>query len=297
MAGGPGTRPETAPAPASAPRADDPAPLTDDDIRLGLSRLPAVVIGELFHAIDTGQPLGPGRRLLSAVLRETNGRRARSGARETVTAVSAGLRIEVATPGDRPPGLITWQQIDGLLRPGATPARRQIVAPARGRSGCGFTSANASFRAVGEGGLARRRRGRTHAPTARSRSSPPSWPPCAPPAAAGTAARRRGRDDRRIAELAATLPARAARAAHARREVTPGDIIGHPGYRFHPFRSSAPPRQADDVIEITGRLTEPADGEPAGQITLTVTRARDRSWSPPSPRPRTRSLRLPSRWR
>ena len=36
---------------------------------------------------------------------------------------------------------------------------------------------------------------------------------------------------------------------------------------------SAPPRHTDAAIEITGRLTDPSDGEPAGQITLTLTRA------------------------
>ena len=56
-------------------------------------------------------------------------------------------------------------------------------------------------------------------------------------------------------------------------QVITGDIIGHPGYRFQPFRVSAQPRHTEAAIEITGRLTDPADGEPAGQITLTLTRA------------------------
>ena len=47
-----------APAPAPAPRAGGPAPLTGDDIVLGISRLPAFVLGELFHVACNGQPLG-----------------------------------------------------------------------------------------------------------------------------------------------------------------------------------------------------------------------------------------------
>ena len=42
-----------------------PDPLTDDDIFLGISRLPAFVIGDLFHAIDNDQPLEPVSRQLA----------------------------------------------------------------------------------------------------------------------------------------------------------------------------------------------------------------------------------------
>ena len=52
--------PGTADHPAALPQATRaPVPLTDDDICLGLSRLPAVVIGNLVTAIDTRQPLEP----------------------------------------------------------------------------------------------------------------------------------------------------------------------------------------------------------------------------------------------
>ena len=45
------------PEPAGLPQpASTPVPLTDDDIYLGISRLPAVVIGDLFNAIDAGRP-------------------------------------------------------------------------------------------------------------------------------------------------------------------------------------------------------------------------------------------------
>ena len=152
----PGTGPETAPDPAPAPRAGGPAPLTGDDIVLGVSRLPAFVLGELFHAADNGRPLGRAGYLLRSYSGERAAGEPDAGARETVTAVPtapAGLRIEVAAPGGRRAGLVTWQQVDDLLRPGATPARRQIVTRAW-QAGISFTSADSSFRAVGEGRLA-----------------------------------------------------------------------------------------------------------------------------------------------
>ena len=74
----------------------------------------------------------------------------------------------------------------------------------------------------------------------------------------------------RIAELAASLPAGQPRPRTPAAEVTPGDVIGHYSYRFHPFLVTEPPRQAGDIVEITGRLTEPEPGEPAGPFTLTV---------------------------
>ena len=49
-----------------------PAPLTGDDIVLGVSRLPAFVLGELFHAVDNGQPLGR----VGYLLRSYSGERA-----------------------------------------------------------------------------------------------------------------------------------------------------------------------------------------------------------------------------
>src|SRR5580693_9017155 len=77
----------------------------------------------------------------------------------------------------------------------------------------------------------------------------------------------------RLAELAAALLSRPPQPRTPAGQVTTGDIIGHPGYRFQPFRVSAPPYPAGTAIEITGCLTDPADGEPAGQITLALTRA------------------------
>jgi hypothetical protein len=115
------------PAHSPAPRAGGPAPLTGDDIVLGVSRLPAFVLGELFHAADNGKPLGRAGYLLRSYSGERAAGGPDAGARETVTAAPAGLRIEVAAPGGRRAGLVTWQHVIDLLRPGATPARRQIL--------------------------------------------------------------------------------------------------------------------------------------------------------------------------
>ena len=263
---------DRAPEPAGLPQpASTPVPLTDDDIYLGLSRLPAVVIGDLFNAIDTGQPMEPAGRQLAPY----SGKRAAGepdpGARETVTAAPAGLRIQVTTGDSSRTGLITWPQIDDLLRPGLTPARRQIVVQAT-QVRLRFAAANASFRAVGEGRLAAAAEDelRAHARaavTAILAAARPAGGGQAPPPADEAAT------IDRIAELGAALPSQPPQPRTPAGQVTTGDIIGHPGYRFQPFRLSAPPRHTDAAIEITGRLTDPADGEPAGQITLTLTRA------------------------
>ena len=150
----PGTRPGRAPEPTALPQpAATPDPLTDDDIFLGISRLPAFVIGDLFHAVDTSQPLASVSRQLAPYSAERAAGEPDPGAREAVTAEPAGLHIQVDHAGTRRTGLITWQQIDDLLRPGTTPARRQIVTQAR-QVRVGFMAANASFCAVGEGRLA-----------------------------------------------------------------------------------------------------------------------------------------------
>ena len=135
-----------------------------------------------------------------------------------------------------------------------------------------FAAANASFRAVGEGRLAAAAEDelRAHARAAVAAilaAARPAGGGQAPPPADEAAT------IDRIAELGAALPSQPPQPRTPAGQVTTGDIIGHPGFRFQPFRLSAPPRHTDAAIEITGRLTDPADGEPAGQITLTLTRA------------------------
>jgi hypothetical protein len=265
---GPGTRPEITPEPAPALRAGGPAPLTGDDILLGISRLPAFVLGELFHAADNSQPLERAGYLLRSYSGERAVGEPETGVRETVTAVPAGLRIEVAAPGGRRAGLVSWQQVNDLLRPGATRARRQIVTRAW-HAGISFTRADGSFRAVGEGRLAAAAREELTAIASTAvgailqdvRPGGSAGFPQPADEAAMTA---------RIAELAASLPEQQPRPRTLAAEVTPGDVIGHHSYRFHPFLVTEPPRQAGDAVEITGRLTEPEPGEPAGPFTLTV---------------------------
>ena len=267
-----GTRPGRAPEPAALPQpASTPVPLTDDDIFLGISRLPAFVIGDLFTAIDNGQPLESACRQLAPYSGERAAGEPDPGARETVTAEPAGLRIQVAPADSRRTGLITWPQIDDLLRPGLTPARRQIVVQAS-QIRMRFAAANASFRAVGEGRLAAAAEDelRAHAAaavTAILTAARPAGGGQAPQPADEAAT------IERIAELAAALPSQPPQPRTPAGQVTTGAIIGHPGYRFQPFRVAAPPRHTDAAIEITGCLTDPSAGEPAGQITLTLTRA------------------------
>ena len=270
LSAGTGTRPRREPAARPQPTATSD-PLTDDDIFLGISRLPAFVIGDLFHAIDTGQPLESVSRQLAPYSGERAADEPDPGAREAVTAEPTGLRIQVAPAGSRRTGLITWRQIDDLLRPGMTPARRQIVTQAR-QVRAGFIAAHASFLAVGEGRLAAAAEDELHAQAAAAVTAILAT---AHPAAGGQALQTADEDAtvERIADLAAALPSEPPRSRTPAGQVTTGDIIGHPGYRFQPFRVAAPPRHTDATVEITGRLTEPTGPDPAGPITLTLPRA------------------------
>ena len=152
-----------------------------------------------------------------------------------------------------------------------TPARRQIVTQAR-QVRVGFIAANASFRAVGEGRLAAAAEDELHAQAAAAVTAILA---AAHPAAGGQAPQTADEDAtvERIADLAAALPSEPPRSRTPAGQVTTGDIIGHPGYRFQPFRVAAPPRHTDATVEITGRLTEPTGTDPAGPITLTLPRA------------------------
>ena len=267
----PGTRSGRAPEPMALPQpAATPDPLTDDDIFLGISRLPAFVIGDLFHAVDTSQPLASVSRQLAPYSAERAAGEPDPRAREAVTAEPAGLHIQVDHAGSRRTGLITWQQIDDLLRPGTNPARRQIVTQAR-QVRVGFMAANASFRAVGEGRLAAAAEDELRAEAAAAVTAILA----AAHPAAGQAPQAADEDAtaERIAALAAALPSEPPRSRTPAGQVTTGDIIGHPGYRFQPFRVAAPPRHTDAAVEITGRLTEPTGSEPTGPITLALPRA------------------------
>jgi len=266
---GTGTRPRREPAALPQPAATSD-PLTDDDMFLGISRLPAFVIGDLFYAIDTGQPLAPVSRQLAPYSGERAAGEPGPGARETVSAEPAGLRIQVNLGDSRRAGLITWRQVDDLLRPGITPARRQIVTQAW-RVRVSFMAANASFRAVGEGRLAAAAEEELRAQAAAAVTAILA---VARPAAGGQHPQPPDETAtvQRIADLAAALPSQPPRPRMPAGQVTTGDIIGHPGYRFQPFRVLAPPRDTGTAVEITGRLTEPTGAEPAGQILLTLPR-------------------------
>ena len=228
------------------------------------------MIGDLFHAVDTSQPLESVSRQLAPYSGERAAGEPDPGAREAVTAEPAGLRIQVDPAGTRRTGLITWRQIDDLLRPGTTPARRQIVTQAR-QVRVSFMAANASFCAVGEGRLAAAAEDELRAQAAAAVTAILA----AAHPAAGQAPQAADEDAtvERIAALAAALPSEPPRSRTPAGQVTTGDIIGHPGYRFQPFRVAAPPRHTDATVEITGRLTEPTGSEPAGPITLTLPRA------------------------
>ena len=229
------------------------------------------MISDLFHAIDTGQPLESVGRLIPSYSGKREAGEPDPGAREAVTTEAAGLRIQVTLADGRRTGLITWRQIDDLLGPGMTPARRQIVTQAW-QLRMGFMAANASFRAVGEGRLAAAAEDELRAQAATAITAILA---AAHPAAGGQAPQTADENAtlERIADLAAALPSEPPRSRAPAGQVTTGDIIGHPGYRSQPFRVAAAPRHTDAAVEITGRLAEPTGTEPAGPITLTLPRA------------------------
>jgi hypothetical protein len=253
----------------SVPPPEPVGPLSVGDVLLGLGRLPAFVISDLFSAIDTGQPLGSVFRQLAPYSGEREAGEPDAGARETVTAESTGLRIHVTTRQGSRTGLVAWPEIADLLQPELTPSRRQILMQAAA-TGLRFAAANASFRAVGEGSLAAAAeeelrilaRAALTAILDDARSASSGQPP--QPAGNDTAA------VKRISQLAAALPGRRPQPRTPVSQVRAGDIIGHPGYRFQPFRVAAPPRHHDAEVEITGHLAAPSDGEPADQITFTL---------------------------
>ena len=263
--------------PAQAPRPQPGTPLSDDDICLGLRRLPPLVFAELLGVIGTGRPVDPATRQLAPYSGERAVGEPGSGARETVTASPAGVRIQVDAADGTRAGLLSWPEAARWVQPGLTPVRRQIIERAT-RNGLRFAMAHASFRGIGEAALAvgaeqELRSLAAGAVTAILEDA------CAARTCQPRPGRQPGHGDgeaaalERIADLAAALPARPPQPRTTVWQVKAGDIIGHPGYRLQPFLVSAPPRDRAGQIEITGRLTDPADGEPAGQITLTLIRA------------------------
>ena len=257
------------------------APLTADDIFLGLGRLPVFVFADLFSAIDAGRPLDAVSRLLARDVRTRVAGEPDAGARETVSPEPAGVRIQVATANGTRAGLLSWAEVADRVQPGLTPGRRQTIVQAY-RTELRFAAAGASFRAIGEGSLAvgAERELRNLAKAAVTTMLD----------VARTGARRRvGRPPRqsaddeaaalqRITDLANALPAQPPRPRTPVSQVKVGDVIGHPGYKLQPFRVSVPPRQHGTGVEITGTLTEPVGDEPAGEITVTL--SADRQTNP-----------------
>ena len=261
----------------SSARPQPGMPLTDDDIRSGLSRLPPLAFTDLFAVMDTGQPMNPATRLVAPYSGGRAPGEPGSEARETITASPEGLRIQFDAADGTRAGLLPWPEAARWVQPGLTPARRQIIEQAT-RTGLRFAMAHASFRGVGEAALCdgaeRELRSLADAAVAATldaaRASHNRPPDEASPS---------GHDDgepaalHRIADLAAALPDRPPQPRTPIRQIQAGDIIGHPGYRLQPFLVAVSPRDRDGQIEVTGRLTDPSDGEPAEQITLTLPRA------------------------
>ena len=139
-----------------------------------------------------------------------------------------------------------------------------------GRTRLRFASANASFRAVGESGLAAAAEEELRAlaqaaVAAVLRDARPDGSGESRHAAINETAVLE-----RISELAAALPARRPQPRTPVSQVKAGDVIGHPGYKLQPFRVTAPPCERGGDMEITGHLTAPAEGEPAGHTTLAI---------------------------
>jgi hypothetical protein len=252
------------------------ASLSTDDFFIGLGRLPAFAIGDLLTAMDGSQPPGPAFRQLAPWSGKRQPGEPDAGAQETVTAEPAGLRITITTGQGSRTGLLAWPEVAGQLHPGVTPARRQVVEQASWAA-LRFAAVNASFRAVGEGSLAAAAeeelrhlaRAAVTAMLSDARRAADGHP--ARPARDGDEADAL----QRISELADALPDRRTQPRTPVSKVRAGDVIGHPDYKLQPFRVSAAPRHLGSEVEITGHLTAPSAGEPAGQVTFTLPATRN----------------------
>ena len=253
-------------------------PLSADDILLGLSRLPRFVFADLIGAMDSGQALESVSRQLAPYSGERAAGEPDTGAREAITPAPGGLRIEVAAGHGTRAGLLSWAEIANWLRPGLTPARRQITCRAT-EIRLRFTTVNASFRAAGEAGLAADAEHELRNLASAAVSAVLDAARAAHMGQPGRGSQQSLHADdeaaalERINHLAAALPAWPPRWRKPVSQVQAGDIIGHPGYKLQPFRVSAPPQHHDDRVEITGHLTGPAEGEPAGETTWTLARS------------------------
>jgi N12 class adenine-specific DNA methylase len=253
----------------------DLMPPTAHDIFLALSRLPVTVLADL---IGSGQPAG------SSHLTAYSGTRADTepdaGSRETVTPTPEGLRIQISAGNGSRGGQLSWADVAGWLRPGLSADRQQIMVQAT-QTRLRFADAYACFRGAGEGTLAveaERELRSMGAAAAAAMLEAALAAHSGQPHPTGSLAQAAG-DERgalhRITQLAAALPAQLPRPRTPVSQVKPGDIVCHPGYRLTPCRVSAPPRHHEDGVEISGRLTDPADGEPAGDITFIVPKTGD----------------------
>ena len=252
---------ETAPAARPQPGSTG-TPLSADDILLGLSRLPRFVFADLIGAMDSGQALESVSRQLAPYSGERAAGEPDTGAREAITPAPGGLRIEVAAGHGTRAGLLSWAEIANWLRPGLTPARRQITCRAT-EIRLRFTTVNASFRAAGEAGLAADAEHELRNLASAAVSAVLDAARAAHMGQPGRGSQQSLHADdeaaalERINHLAAALPTWPPRWRKPVSQVQAGDIIGHPGYKLQPFRVSAPPQHHDDRVEITGHLTGP----------------------------------------
>jgi N12 class adenine-specific DNA methylase len=267
---------EDRPAAGTADSGTGSNPLTSDDIFLSLRRLPILRLAELICAMEDGQPLDSLARYLEPYSGDRAAKEPDTGARETVTCTPQGIRVQVATGSGMRAGQLGWPEVADWLSPGLSPERLQVMRQAA-QTRLRFITVSASFRAVGEADMAAGAElelrdligGAVRAALEAARSAAAGKPPPGgqqPPPGDDEAAALE-----RIDHLASALPAWPPQRQKPVSQVQTGDIIGHPGYKFQPFRVSAPPRHHDGVIEITGRLTGPPEGDPAGESTWTMT--------------------------
>jgi hypothetical protein len=247
------------------------SPLTADDIYYALRMLDPAAFAGVLRAAATGQHLRAPARTAASTGEPG------AGTRDTLTAAPEGLRIQAAGPGGPRTSTLPWADVGAWLQPGLRPAQRETILQAC-QARLRYQTAGASFVAAGEADLAQAAEDELlalaaaqaaavldRARAAHAGNAPQDTGNSTAPAAPGILAR--------IADLASALPAEAATHTKPLSQVQPGDIIGHPGYKLQPFRVSAPPARHGSRAEITGQLTTPAGGEPAGQITLVITAA------------------------
>ena len=215
------------------------------------------------------------------------------GAREHITHLGDGIRIEIGTADQTRDGELTWAYIRAWLESGLTPTRRQLVTDgdrvysqynilANLHSVPGTPVHQALQQAVTELHGLWQQVIDAIVSDALAQHGPGPLPRRLPPRRANPA----GSDGQlplagdqggsqfeeaaldRVAQLASVIPPWPPRWSKPTSAIEPGDVLVHPGTGSGPFLVTAAPRRTGDTTEIDGRSNYGGHGE--GPTTLRI---------------------------